>query len=165
MAGESRASRTARYNRKSLMYFDFEDYRPELHRIERAISWREGVLLSIIVHLLAVIGALTLPRFLPVAIKPANVVALAEPPPQNPRFVFVQPRVDLRAIRPPQRADNSDQDRMARARERARSGLRICTKPSGSGPSQAHRRAPDGASSGHSQMPKRTFHFAPISVT
>src|SRR5205807_594201 len=100
------------------MYFDFEDYRPELHRIERAISWREGVLLSIIVHLLAIIGALTLPRFLPVAIKPANVVALAEPPPQNPRFVFVQPRVDLRAIRPPQRADNSDQDRMARARER-----------------------------------------------
>jgi len=101
------------------MYFDFEDYRPELNRIERAISWREGVLLSIIVHLLGVIGLLTLPRFLPAATKPANVLALAQPPEQNPRFVFVQPRVDLRALRPPPRADSSDQDRAARARERA----------------------------------------------
>ena len=34
------------------MYFDFEDYRPDITPVGRAISWREGVLLSIIVHLL-----------------------------------------------------------------------------------------------------------------
>ena len=33
------------------MYLDFEDYRPDIQPIGRAISWREGVLLSIIVHL------------------------------------------------------------------------------------------------------------------
>ena len=33
------------------MYFDFEDYRPDIPPVGRAISWREGVLLSIIVHL------------------------------------------------------------------------------------------------------------------
>ena len=37
------------------MYFDFEDYRPDTPTIARAISAREGVLLSIILHLLAVI--------------------------------------------------------------------------------------------------------------
>ena len=30
------------------MYFDFEDYRPEFNPVGRAISLREGVLLSII---------------------------------------------------------------------------------------------------------------------
>ncbi len=36
------------------------------------------------------------------------------------RFVFVQPRVDLQALKPPPRADLSDADRQAQARERAR---------------------------------------------
>ena len=35
------------------------------------------------------------------------------------RFVFVQPRVDLQALKPPPRADLSDADRQAQARERA----------------------------------------------
>src|SRR5712692_9143963 len=86
------------------MYFDFEDYRPEFARIERAISWREGVLLSIIVHLLAVIVAL---------------VALAQQARQNPRFVFVAPRLDTPAAQPPDRAENSDINRRARAPMRA----------------------------------------------
>ena len=37
------------------MYLDFEDYRPDIQPIGRAISWREGVLLSIIVHLVFII--------------------------------------------------------------------------------------------------------------
>ena len=48
------------------MYFDFEDYRPDIAPVGRAISWREGVLLSIIVHLLMVIVLLLSPRLFPV---------------------------------------------------------------------------------------------------
>ena len=44
------------------MYFDFEDYHPDTPTIGRVISWREGVLLSIIVHLLGVVLILLLPR-------------------------------------------------------------------------------------------------------
>jgi TonB family protein len=49
---------------------------------------------------------------------PPQVLALAQPQ-QQPTFVFVQPRNDLKALRPPRRGDASDQDRMARAPERA----------------------------------------------
>ena len=42
------------------MYFDFEDYRPDTPRISTAISVREAVLLSIVAHLLVVIGYLLL---------------------------------------------------------------------------------------------------------
>ena len=43
------------------MYIDFEELRPETPRVERALSVREGVLISIIVHLLLFIGILFLP--------------------------------------------------------------------------------------------------------
>src|SRR5688572_5076948 len=38
---------------------------------------------------------------------------------EQQRFVFVDPRVDLKALRPPPRAELSDLDRQARAREKA----------------------------------------------
>ena len=37
------------------MYFDFEDYHPDITPVGSVISWREGVLLSIILHLAGVI--------------------------------------------------------------------------------------------------------------
>ena len=52
------------------MYFDFEDYHPDTPTIGRAISWREGVLLSIIVHLAAVIVILVFPQIFPEDIRP-----------------------------------------------------------------------------------------------
>jgi TonB family protein len=103
------------------MYFDFEDYRPDIHPIGRAISWREGVLISIIAHLMMVIALLLVPRLFPVDEDAARRRALLgealneEPP----RFVFVQPRRDRTAPRPPDRAEASDKNRMARAIERA----------------------------------------------
>jgi TonB family protein len=102
------------------MYFDFEDYRPDIQPIGRAISWREGVLISIIVHLVMVIVLLAVPRLFPH--DPNAARALALPAPERtedaPRFVFVEPRVDLRALRPPDRGELSDMDRAARTRER-----------------------------------------------
>jgi TonB family protein len=101
------------------MYLDFEDYRPDIQPIGRAISWREGVLLSIIVHLVMVIVLLLAPTLFPFDPKVREAVT---PPPQTdaPRFVFVQPRADLKALRPPDRAEPSDQDRIARAPEQAK---------------------------------------------
>ena len=100
------------------MYFDFEDYRPDITPVGSAISWREGVLLSIIVHLAMMIVLILAPKVLP-----ESGPARAMPPEQNPnqqtRFVFVQPKNDLKARRPPQRAEPSDIDRSARALERA----------------------------------------------
>jgi hypothetical protein len=108
------------------MYFDFEDYRPDTPRIDSAISKREGVLLSIVLHALFVVLILVLAPLESArrleAIKRAEELALQRQQQQSDeerRFVFVQPRVDLEALRPPERADLSDRDRQARAPERA----------------------------------------------
>jgi TonB family protein len=106
------------------MYFDFEDYRPDISPVGRAISWREGILLSIIVHLLGAILILVAPRWFPFDAEAARARQLALEQQQQrqepPRFVFVQPRVDERAPKPPPRAEASDQDRQARTVERAK---------------------------------------------
>jgi TonB family protein len=105
------------------MYFDFEDYRPDINPVGRAISWREGVLISLIVHMAAIILLLLWPRLFPYDAEAARrraLMAMASPSPHEPStFVFVQPREDLRALKAPDRAEPSDQDRIARARERA----------------------------------------------
>ena len=102
------------------MYLDFEDYRPDIQPIGRAISWREGILISIIVHLVGVIFLLLIPRLFPYdpnAVRPQPVMFPDTTPQQAPRFVFVQPRVDTTA-KPRERADASDKDRVARSPER-----------------------------------------------
>jgi TonB family protein len=103
------------------MYFDFEDYRPDISPVGRAISWREGILISVIVHLAAIILLLLSPGLFTVDPETARAREAAVRPEREPptRFVFVQPRVDLKAPAPPPRAEASDADRVARARERA----------------------------------------------
>ena len=44
------------------MYFDFGDGHPDLQRLPRALSPREGIFVGIIIHLLVIILALVLPR-------------------------------------------------------------------------------------------------------
>ena len=104
------------------MYFEIDDYRPDITPVGRAISWREGVLLSIIFHLLVVILILVFPKFFPFDSKAAEarLARLQQPSPESTRFVFVQPRNDVTAPKPPPRADDSDKDRIARAPERAK---------------------------------------------
>ncbi|MEO5742207.1 MAG: TonB family protein [Vicinamibacterales bacterium] len=93
------------------MYIDFEDLRPETPRVEGALSVREGVLISIIVHLLLLIAILLIPDLLPESVRPTPVVARNQEPRQNPRFVFMQPRVDISKPQPRPDVDMSDQDR------------------------------------------------------
>lgn len=109
------------------MYFDFEDYRPETPTIESAISRREAVVLSVAVHVVLVVAMIMAPRYLPAptaAELAARQAALERQVLQQQRnqrrFVFVQPRVDLEALRPPDRGDDSDKNRTARAPERAK---------------------------------------------
>jgi len=106
------------------MYFEIDDYRPDITPVGRAISWREGVLLSVIFHLVIIIVILLFPKLFS---SDANARARAlllqrqreEEKRDAPRFVFVAPRIDRPAPRPPRLAEPSDQDRVARAPERA----------------------------------------------
>jgi len=102
------------------MYLDFEDYRPSIEPVGRALTGLERVLLSIIFHLVMVILVLVSPKWMPKFLKPvpAPPVEIAQAR-DNARFVFVQPRVDRPAPKPPPRAELSDIDRQAMARERA----------------------------------------------
>ena len=96
------------------MYIDFEDLRPETPHLERALSVREGVLISIIVHLLLFITILVAPDWLPESLRstpPATEVAVQSPG-QAPRFVFVQPKLDISKPQPKPNVDRSDQDRV-----------------------------------------------------
>jgi TonB family protein len=101
------------------MYFEFDDLRPDITPVGRAISWREGVLISIIVHLAMLVFMLAAPRLFPYDANAARARALLlqQQAEQAPRFVFVLPRVDLPAPKPPARAEDSDQDRMRRSPE------------------------------------------------
>jgi TonB family protein len=101
------------------MYFDFEDYRPDTPHLASPLTWRDVVFVTIILHLLGLLAMVTAPRWMPLLeLEPARQAAVP-PPRESPRFVFVQPRLDTPAPKPPPRAELSDQDRAARQRERA----------------------------------------------
>ena len=102
------------------MYFNFDDRPADFERIDRAISWREGLLLSLVVHLLGIIAIIMLPDLLPglvAALSPdpsaieARMAAMQEQEANDRRFVFVQPRAEFEAQRPPQNPELSDRDR------------------------------------------------------
>jgi TonB family protein len=89
------------------MYFELEDFRPDTPRAPRVISVREGVLLSIIVHLVAVVAILLAPKWLF-----TSAVQLVTGNPEPIRFVSIAPRED-RAAPPKPAADQSDKDRQS----------------------------------------------------
>lgn len=105
------------------MYFDLGDYRPDTPTVERAMSIREGVLLSVAVHavvLLALLFAPQLPFFREIsqeAREAAERQAIErERERQETRFVFVDPQVKLPDLSP--KADLSDRDSSAVTMER-----------------------------------------------
>src|SRR6185369_774872 len=103
------------------MYFDFEDYHPDISPVGQAISWREGVLLSIIAHLVMVILLLVAPKWFPWLTAPRRVQVMArqrqpEPPLQ---YMMVAPRVERPVQKAPERALPSDLNRAAASPERA----------------------------------------------
>ncbi len=110
------------------MYFDFGDGHPDLERVPSALTAREGVMLSIIVHLAVALVAVILPRTEWWKAREAERLAELERQQQavverqrdSPRFVFMQPQVELEAPKPPrEEAPLSDRDRTAMTREAA----------------------------------------------
>ena len=104
------------------MYFDFEDNRPDTPSIPRPMSMREVVLITVNLHLVALVAILLGPQipFVKRIIEARQAEAEIQRQQQQqalqqerPRFVTVQPRVD-RPAPPPPRAELSDLDRRAR---------------------------------------------------
>jgi TonB family protein len=103
------------------MYFDLEDYHPDISPVGQAISWREGVLLSIIAHLVMVILILVAPRWFPWLIEPRRVQVVARQAQQEPplQFMMVAPRVERPVAKAPERSMPSDLNRAAASPERS----------------------------------------------
>jgi TonB family protein len=107
------------------MYFDFWDNHPDTPRLSSPLTSREKGLATIVVHLLFVILILVWPEIPWVkeaeARRQRELEARQEQPlarqRENPRFVFMQPKVEMRAT-PPERAELSDLDRRAQSVER-----------------------------------------------
>jgi TonB family protein len=100
------------------MYFDFEDYHPDVNPVGRALTRLEVVLLSIIFHLVMTIVILLAPRYWPDLFVPASrptPLVLAQPPRDHTQFVFVAPRVERPVTKAPPIAEPSDRDREARS--------------------------------------------------
>ena len=103
------------------MYFDFEDYHPDISPVGQAISWREGVLLSIIAHLVVVILILVAPKWFPFLTAPRRVAMVSQPQLQREpmQFRMVAPRIERPVERAPERSDPSDLNRAAASPLRA----------------------------------------------
>jgi TonB family protein len=107
------------------MYFDFWDNRPDTPRLSSPMTPREKGLVTIVIHLLIVILILVWPELSWVKEAEARRQAELEAQQQqrleqqrdNPRFVFMQPRVEVRQA-PPERAELSDLDRRAASIEK-----------------------------------------------
>lgn len=111
-----------------MIHFDFDDRYSDELVVGSAISKREGVLLSIIVHLVVIVALLFLPSLPVFQPSPEELAEQQrelerqrdrEQLERERRFVFVQPRVELEARRPPPRAELSDRDRQAQAPQRS----------------------------------------------
>jgi TonB family protein len=109
------------------MYFDFEDYRPEIPTLDRSLTQLEIVLLTVVVHLLIVISIMAWPHLAFVkamyAEQERQVEAAREKEQDNLRdraqFVFVAPKVEVRTQVPPKLAELSDRNRRAQTMEKA----------------------------------------------
>ena len=108
------------------MYFNFEDFRPDTPTLPRSLTRLEVALLTVVFYLSVVILMLVWPHLEFVkaweAQRQQELAKLQQEQldrQRQARFVFVQPRVDLQAPKPPPRADLSDLDRRARTVERA----------------------------------------------
>ena len=104
------------------MQLDLEDYRPEPPTSEGAISRREGVILSIAVHVLVLLAFLFIPK-MPYfqrleaerQQRLAKELDMQQQDQDRARFVYVVPKLDLQAKKPPPRAEMSDLDRTAQS--------------------------------------------------
>jgi TonB family protein len=108
-----------------LVHFDFEDRHQDELVVGSAVPPRVRAVVSLIVHGLVLALIVVGPQLTIFDIAAEEEAQRLEElrrrqrPPENRTFVFVQPRQDIEAPRPPDRGPDSDKDRMAMAPERA----------------------------------------------
>lgn len=97
------------------MYFDFDDRYRDIEPVGSAINRRDGVALAIVLHAAVIAAMWMLPQYLPAP----QAVELVQPEPrpreEPPTFVFVQPRMELPALRESPNPEISDLDRSVRS--------------------------------------------------
>ena len=97
------------------MYFDFEDRYSDIEPVGSAINRRDGVAIAVALHVVIIAVLLFAPQFLPAPQQQAELIQQPQPRDEAPTFVFVQPRVEMPALRESPRPEVSDLDRSARA--------------------------------------------------
>ena len=110
------------------MYFNFEDNHPDTPRLASSLTVLERTLLTTVLYLVLIIAVLVVPRTewyqaRLAAIEQARQAQIEEQiqkEREQARFVFMSPRVEMKAPEPPPRAELSDLDRRASAPERAK---------------------------------------------
>ena len=107
-----------------MIQFDIDSRYIGKQVVGSAITRRDGVALSIVTHALLLLVAIYVPKLSIFQISPEERQRIEEAELQaqpqeetNRTFVFVQPRVDLKALQPLEDAPLSDEDRLARAPE------------------------------------------------
>jgi len=100
------------------MHFDFDDRYRDIEPVGSAINRRDGVAVSIFVHVALFAALLFLPQLLPQRREAQTVPPPDQQRQNDPMFVFVQPKVDLPPTRQPERVEMSDVDRSARTPDR-----------------------------------------------
>jgi TonB family protein len=101
------------------MLFDFDDRYRDIEPVGSAINRRDGVAVSIGFHIAVFAVLIFLPELLPQRQQATEVPLEQQRPEDAPRFVFVQPKMDLPPLRRPDRAEMSDVDRSARTPDKA----------------------------------------------
>lgn len=109
------------------MYFDFDDRYQDVEAVGSAISRREGVVLSVVVHALVVVALLFAPQLPWFQLTPEEQEArrlerereMQARRDESPRFVIVEPLRDVPAPAPKNAPEISDLDRQASAPEMA----------------------------------------------
>ncbi|MBI3050042.1 MAG: TonB family protein [Acidobacteria bacterium] len=101
-----------------MIHFDFDDRYQDENVVGSAISRREGVLLSVMFHAFIAIALIVGPRLpifqpSPEELQRRQAELERQREEAARRFVFVRPRVDTPALRPPPLAELSDLDRRA----------------------------------------------------
>jgi TonB family protein len=139
------------------MFFDFEGRYEDYQPIGGSLRRWDGLLLSVGVHALIVLALLFAPA-LPIFAthRDPEVAALTRPPerpPERPKFVFVQPRLDIEAPKPPPRAEASDKDRIARSPELLRKDATPLPFARGNSPERVEA-SPDERAAGRGPAPE-----------
>ena len=108
-----------------MIHFDFDDRYQDENVVGHAIARRDGLMVSVIVHAFIAAALIFAPKLGLFELSPEELEARQEElrrqqeEQERPRFVFVQPRVDMESLRPPDRGQLSDLDRQAQAPQRA----------------------------------------------